>query len=99
MYQPNSCRYRWLGSLKSLLIAAITCQTDELNNPPSKWVLDFETLIWKDGNGSYGIYGQIGVQKVFGQFFLGARWLPPSAPFGLIGLGQKGPNWPADHGP
>ncbi|MBW0591796.1 hypothetical protein O181_131511 [Austropuccinia psidii MF-1] len=29
---------------------------------------------------------------------LGARWLPPLAPFGLIGLGQKGPKRPADRG-
>ncbi|MBW0489687.1 hypothetical protein O181_029402 [Austropuccinia psidii MF-1] len=27
---------------------------------------------------------------------LGASRLPPLAPFGLIGLGQKGPNWPVD---
>ncbi|MBW0529065.1 hypothetical protein O181_068780 [Austropuccinia psidii MF-1] len=27
---------------------------------------------------------------------LGPTWLPPLAPFGLIGLGQKGPEWPTD---
>ncbi|MBW0590349.1 hypothetical protein O181_130064 [Austropuccinia psidii MF-1] len=30
---------------------------------------------------------------------LGPTWLPPFATFGLIGLGQKGPNWPTDGGP
>ncbi|MBW0583076.1 hypothetical protein O181_122791 [Austropuccinia psidii MF-1] len=67
--------------------------------------------------GSYGIYGQNGVDEVFGLFWvqesggqkwlrwaqlwfgthldLGPRWL---APFGLIGLGQKGPKWPTDCG-
>ncbi|MBW0565076.1 hypothetical protein O181_104791 [Austropuccinia psidii MF-1] len=34
------------------------------------------------------------VQLWFGTYLaLGARWLHP---FGLIGLGQKGPNWPTD---
>ncbi|MBW0591305.1 hypothetical protein O181_131020 [Austropuccinia psidii MF-1] len=62
--------------------------------------------------GSYGFYGHFGVQGIDGQNWLrwaqlwlgthlalGARWLPPLAPFGLIGLGQKGPNWPTDQGP
>ncbi|MBW0559385.1 hypothetical protein O181_099100 [Austropuccinia psidii MF-1] len=59
--------------------------------------------------GSYGFYGQFGVQGIDGQRWLrwaqlwfgthlalGARWVPP---FGLIGLGQKGPNWPTHRGP
>ncbi|MBW0554207.1 hypothetical protein O181_093922 [Austropuccinia psidii MF-1] len=62
--------------------------------------------------GSYGFYGHFDVQRVCGQNWLrwaqlwfgshlalGARWLPPLAPFGLIVLGQKGPNWPMDRGP
>ncbi|MBW0510872.1 hypothetical protein O181_050587, partial [Austropuccinia psidii MF-1] len=52
--------------------------------------------------GSYGFHGIDGqnwlrwVQFWFGTHLaLGARWFPP---FGLIELGQKGPNWPTDHG-
>ncbi|MBW0560790.1 hypothetical protein O181_100505 [Austropuccinia psidii MF-1] len=47
---PNSCMARWLGSLNSLLIAAMDCQTDELKSPPSKWALDFGTLILESWN-------------------------------------------------
>ncbi|MBW0475134.1 hypothetical protein O181_014849 [Austropuccinia psidii MF-1] len=58
----------------------------------------------------HGVFGQFWVQGIgdkkwlrWAQLWFGthlaleARWLPPFAPFGLIGLGQKGPNWPMDH--
>ncbi|MBW0508895.1 hypothetical protein O181_048610 [Austropuccinia psidii MF-1] len=47
-----------------------------------------------------GIWGQDWLrwaQLWFGTHLaLGANGLPPLAPFGLIGLGQKGPKWPMD---
>ncbi|MBW0580881.1 hypothetical protein O181_120596 [Austropuccinia psidii MF-1] len=58
------------------------------------------------------VFGQFWVQGIGDQFWLRLvqlwfgthlalrdQWLPPLAPFGSIGLGQKGPNWPADRSP
>ncbi|MBW0551616.1 hypothetical protein O181_091331 [Austropuccinia psidii MF-1] len=71
-----------------------------------KWVLRDLWPKWIQG-----VFGPIWVQGIGGQKWLrwaqlwfgthlalGARWLPPLAPFGLIGLGQKGPNPPTDRG-
>ncbi|MBW0566906.1 hypothetical protein O181_106621 [Austropuccinia psidii MF-1] len=56
-------------------------------------------LVSRRSLANFGFKG-FGDQLWFGTHLaLGARWLPPLAPFGLIGLGQKGPNWPADCGP
>ncbi|MBW0541862.1 hypothetical protein O181_081577 [Austropuccinia psidii MF-1] len=41
---------------------------------------------------------QVGQNVVWNEPGLGPRWLPPLAPFGFIGLGQKGPKWPTDCG-
>ncbi|MBW0549554.1 hypothetical protein O181_089269 [Austropuccinia psidii MF-1] len=50
------------------------------------------------------VYGHFGAMVICLQIWLrwahlalGASGLPPLAPFGLIGLGQKRPNWPMDH--
>ncbi|MBW0575136.1 hypothetical protein O181_114851 [Austropuccinia psidii MF-1] len=58
------------------------------------------------------IYGHFGFDRIWGQDWLrwaqwwfgthlalGANGLLPLAPFGLIGLGQKGPKWPTDRRP